>query len=1319
MRLKNLLLILLLAAPCIAFSQVEPRLVLPVGHTGNIDKYVFTADSKYIITQSSDHTVRIWDALTGLELRVIEGVKSSGGEQVYETKFEGAHLTLLNTSLANFDYAPLTKKIITSFGDNTVQLSDFNSSKIEMQFKGHDLPISHLAFSKDEKFIATASLDSSIIIWEVQTGKKIASLIGHQNWVNSVEFSADSKQLLSASYDGMVIVWDIQSMMPIKKLDVGNGVETAAYFENDNAVVTISTRSRSLNLWSLVSDEPIFEYKIDRHSRVIVNAEVLNEGNKILMQLGGKIVRLIDYKTNSIVKELRGVNSALSPDNRYLALCRSDTLCIYDLQTWNVRESILPKKAGKIVFSPDSRKMAIDFYDSSIVFDVDQNSFTCSFGRGKSRKVHDLKAEGSNHIINTVAIDATPRYGYREREINKIWDLETGKNEAFHQGIFGNFKRTPQGVIYTFSKDSVHFYDFESGRFIQKFKNYSTIRDKNGKVDYRYLNNDSVENINNSIFHEVIFSNDFKWMFTIEDSNIRVWNVLLGQCEHLLKGQLGEVGQWALSPDCTFLVSTGGTGRNEYGLLPYEVGDTTIRIWDFKKGKQIATIKGKGNNFYITSDSKYILVYADSTISIWDIKLKKVIRELEGHKYGVSDVILDHINKHVVSLGMDSTIRYWDFDTGECIKIIDYKDRLSTLKIHPKINEFYFYDSRSYMLTSINFENPIKIKHFEGHTDRINSELFLSDSNKLLTSSNDYKTILWDIETGKPLYTRLQLEGDDWLAYDTNYRFDGTPGAIEKLYFVCGLEVVELNQVKDSLYVPNLVQRIMNGENLDHLPKLSELNICGVTPLVEPIEEGNGRYRYHITPRSGGLGDIEVYINGVIRQKENAKNFQLTDGKYLIEVNPELIQRFQLPGEPLQVKVIAKTANNSISSRGVVLELQQNESSEYRKPSLHAVMIGVDDYKDNVLDLNYAAKDANDLHIALEESAKKLFNVDDTNRVFFYNLTVDRNAKIGTSGITSKTPDRLNILKTLEEIEKKSKPEDILLLFFAGHGEIVDKDQLLLLTTESTSSSFEGIRMRELLEQLNKIPAGKRVLILDACHSGAAINNMDLAQFTGKRDVKDAERQSQRLKELDKLASKSGFAIITASSSDQKALELPQYEHGLMTYALLNAMLNNKNSLDENNQLQLDKWLLATEEEVKKLNLNQSAERMVPVSFPIGKIDEEVRSSIVLKEIPTVFVNNVINSDLGFDDLEIKQKLLDYFIEKSRSADKTVFVTDAQQPGSLQVNVQYNITKGEVQLKLTLLKNKEVLRQLQQSGNVLTLDQLMKGLVQSIEVEMK
>jgi WD40 repeat protein len=96
----------------------------------------------------------------------------------------------------------------------------------------------------------------------------------------------------------------------------------------------------------------------------------------------------------------------------------------------------------------------------------------------------------------------------------------------------------------------------------------------------------------------------------------------------------------------------------------------------------------------------------------------------------------------------------------------------------------------------------------------------------ILSNGLDGRSIVWETESGRALYTRFQLKNGDWLVYDEHYRYDGSPAAIDLLYFTCGMEIVELSKAKNGLHVPNLVQKIMNGENLEHLPKLKDLKIC-------------------------------------------------------------------------------------------------------------------------------------------------------------------------------------------------------------------------------------------------------------------------------------------------------------------------------------------------------------------------------------------------------------------------------------------------------------------------------------------------------------
>ena len=297
-------------------------------------------------------------------------------------------------------------------------------------------------------------------------------------------------------------------------------------------------------------------------------------------------------------------------------------------------------------------------------------------------------------------------------------------------------------------------------------------------------------------------------------------------------------------------------------------------------------------------------------------------------------------------------------------------------------------------------------------------------------------------------------------------------------------------------------------------------------------------------------------------------------------------------------------------------------------------------------------------------------------------------------------------------------------MFFAGHGEIVDNEQLLLLTTESTRDNFQGIKMNELLSLMNKIPAGKRMLILDACHSGAAINNLNMALLTGKRDVKDAEWESQRLKELDKLANKSGFAIITASSSDEKALELPQYEHGLLTYSLLCALVRDKSILTDENQIVTEKWFIAAEEEMKKLNKNQNAEKMVPVSFNIGVLNEVVINSVDISQIPTLELDEVINVDqflrdaYPLDNLGIRQKLSNAIVALNQSQGKQVLLLSEESEYSDKLIVKYVIAKDQIELKCQIVKNGIIFLSINKVFPLDQIDRSINDLINEIQISL-
>jgi hypothetical protein len=136
-------------------------------------------------------------------------------------------------------------------------------------------------------------------------------------------------------------------------------------------------------------------------------------------------------------------------------------------------------------------------------------------------------------------------------------------------------------------------------------------------------------------------------------------------------------------------------------------------------------------------------------------------------------------------------------------------------------------------------------------------------------------------------------------------------------------------------------------------------------------------------------------------------------------------------------------------------------------------------------------------------------------------------------------PTRDNIEAELGLLCELVGPDDLLLVHFACHGIRVG-DQPCLITSEIRSYNYKNrvLPVAEVEQKMRDSGARCKVLFLDACHTGVDMG----------RDLADPEFIRNVYEQAE------GFALIAASTAQQKAFEWGHSQHGLFTYHLLEAL---------------------------------------------------------------------------------------------------------------------------------------------------------------------
>ncbi|MCB9300375.1 MAG: caspase family protein [Lewinellaceae bacterium] len=784
-----------------------------------------------------------------------------------------------------------------------------------------------------------------------------------------------------------------------------------------------------------------------------------------------------------------------------------------------------------------------------------------------------------------------------------------------------------------------------------------------------------------------------------------------------LNGALIQIGEEesipVLSPDGQYEL-TGGLGvrmwQREAPLRPVRVFREDADPFDFGTGP------GQALAVAFSPDGKSVLATDREAIIRWDAQTGAEIDRFRGHHEQVNSLAVaptDRGGMFVLAGSDDNTAKLWDSDNN-----VVKQEEMSARPVEDHIGSEFIGG---------------EIQTYRGHANDVAAVAFSpatpsdpSGGKFVLTGSRDNTAKIWERDSGKEIATLIALDSVDWVVTTSSGLFDASPGAMNLMYFVVGVEAIDLEQLKERYYEPGLLQKLL-GFSDEPIRSVEGFDTVALYPAVSlKLDTLSHQLEVSLTPRNGGIGSVSVFINGkeIIEDLKPSRGFERKENTS-INVNLAQYSRFFLQNSLNTVTVRAYNEAGWLKSPAHTVTYRPRFASSkgggedstpsfnfqpIRDPSLYAIIIGTANYAGDKLDLKYPGKDAEAMAQAIWQAGGQLFGKDN---VFVYLLSTD------TSDVNLQ-PSRKNILAAFQDIEGRAKAEDILLVYLSGHGVTYGdpgQAQFYYLTQDISSDdlSDEAIRnsrtisTTELTKRINSIPAQKQVMIIDACSSGKVVETLS----AGTREL-----NSSQIRALDRMQGRTGTFVLSGSAADKVSYEASKYGQGLLTFSLLQGMSGL--ALREGQYVDVMTLFQHARDKVPELAQSIGGIQTPMMAFPgggqsfdIGIVNQQVK--IPLAQVKPVFVRNVFQEESAFDDVLDIGKLLQGQLQEitAKGAQASLIYVDVPEyQDAYSIKGRYQLKGEGVSLQAKLFKGDTPLGDIQAEGVAGELNALVEQILQ-------
>jgi len=477
--------------------QTGEQLAVMGGHEESIDGVAFSPTGDLVASSSGNRTIRLWHSATGEIAReplqvvpvvvfprqtstVSRGVNfSSDGETIAvitADMFSDSVLLLRCKTEEKFAWLPVGPKahsarfssdgrsLVAAYGRGIRLWTLFPDPKISppVDLRGHTGNVNWATFSPDDRFVASASDDSTIRIWNAASGQSTVQPISeHASSVNSVAVSPDDGIIVCGSGDNSVRVWNAHTgEQTLPALHGHDRHVSSVAISPDGGLIASGSPDQTVRLWDAKSGAAISE-PMSGHTHDIRALTFSNEGRWLASGSDDCTVRFWEIATQrpSAIGPLccndRVFAVAFSPDDKLVA-AGDNSGCMYLWTTDTSEQALDPFQAdhdstNSLAFSPAGTHIVSGGSEGvARIWDVSTGQMI-------------LELQGHEGIVFSVAwsVDGCLIATGSEDNTVRLWDTSTGGPLA---SLYGHTDRV-YSVAFT-----------SDGQFIVSGSNDCTIR---------------------------------------------------------------------------------------------------------------------------------------------------------------------------------------------------------------------------------------------------------------------------------------------------------------------------------------------------------------------------------------------------------------------------------------------------------------------------------------------------------------------------------------------------------------------------------------------------------------------------------------------------------------------------------------------------------------------------------------------------------------------------------------------------------------------------------------------------------------------------